>query len=108
MSAANGSDMAIVHSNNPAQLEAAQASEGMLQSDMGAARLTFLAAGGGPSAQPAYDAAVKAATIDHYNRLISAARANGLDNEAVEFQTALRSLAPARPPETVSPISDAG
>jgi hypothetical protein len=108
MSAAKGSDMAIVHSDNPKQLEAAQASEGILQNDMGTARMNFLAAGGGPSAQPAYDAAVKAATIDHYNRLLSAARANGLDNAAVEFQTALRGLAPARSQEVASPISDAG
>jgi hypothetical protein len=107
MSAAKGSDMAIVHSDNPAQLEAAQASEGMLQSDMGTARLNFLAAGGGPAAQPAYDAAVKAATIAHYNRLISAARGNGLDNAAADFQTALRGLAPTRQ-EMASPISDAG
>jgi hypothetical protein len=100
--------MAIVHSDNPAQLEAAQASEGILQNDIGAARMTFIAAGGGPAAQPAYEAAVKAATIAHYNRLMSAARANGLDNAASEFSTALRGLVPARPPEAASPIPDAG
>jgi hypothetical protein len=80
----------------------------MLQSDMGTARLIFLAAGGGPAAQPAYDAAVKAATIAHYNRLITAARANGLDNANSEFQATLRGLGvPTRSQEAASPISDA-
>jgi hypothetical protein len=97
MSAANGSDMAIVHSNNPAQLEAAQASESILQADMGTARMTFLAAGGGPSAQPAYDAAVNNATRSHYERLLAAAVANGLDNAAVTFQTALHNLGATAP-----------
>jgi len=84
--------MAIVASNHPDQHAAAVASENLLQNDLGSARADFLATGSSPKAYPAYEAAVKAATIAHYTRLKAAAVANGLSNSVAEFSTTLRDL----------------
>ncbi len=42
------------------------------------ARATYLAAGGGPTAWPAYDAAVQANTVTYLRAVISSAISNGL------------------------------
>lgn len=54
------------------------------------AKATFLAAGGGPTAQPAYDAALKTNSITYYRAVIASCVANGLS--AGNFEQALRYL----------------
>ena len=54
------------------------------------ARATFLAAGGGPTAQPAYDAALKTNSITYYRALVASCVANGLSSS--DFEQALRDL----------------
>ncbi len=54
------------------------------------ARATFLAAGGGPTAQPAYDAALKANAITYFRAVIASSIANGL--QYTGFSEALREL----------------
>jgi hypothetical protein len=54
------------------------------------AKATFLAAGGGPAAQPAYDAALKTNSITYYRAVVASCVANGLP--AGNFAQALRDL----------------
>lgn len=54
------------------------------------ARATYLAAGGGPAAQPAYDAALKANSITYFRAVVASAIANGLQYDV--FSEALHEL----------------
>jgi|GraSoiStandDraft_50_1057286.scaffolds.fasta_scaffold170057_3 hypothetical protein len=72
------------------EFEAARVlSEGARQNDVGAALHTFQTGG----TQSDYDAAIRAATIAHYRRLIASAQEHGIASG--DFQNVLRDLGTA-------------
>jgi hypothetical protein len=82
--------MSIIRSGNRTHDTTANTAEMTRQVSDDKARQTHLAAGGGPAAQPAYDAALKTNAIVYYRAVVASCLANGLSSS--NFEDALRNL----------------
>ena len=82
--------MLIDHPNKTHQTTVNNA-EGAKQVALDAARKTFVAGGGGPAQQAAYDSATKSADANFFRATIASCVANGVPGEA-QFRQSLHDI----------------